>query len=155
MLDWSSINHSILGMLFERGLDPDKRSQLGAHYTDRDKIMRIADPVIVRPLLAEWKTAKARIAENLERARSAKSQGAATRHRGRAKNELGAFLECCGAHRARPHLRLGELPVSGASRPPRLGTPGAVGGRGHGARTRLPVDQSRQYEGDRGERLRG
>ena len=52
-LDWSSIDPSILGTLFERGLDPDKRSQLGAHYTDRDKIMRIIDPVIVRPWLAE------------------------------------------------------------------------------------------------------
>jgi hypothetical protein len=29
-----------VGTLFERGLDPAKRSQLGAHYTDRDKIMR-------------------------------------------------------------------------------------------------------------------
>ena len=34
-LDWSEIDPSILGTLFERGLDPDKRSQLGAHYTDR------------------------------------------------------------------------------------------------------------------------
>ena len=92
-LDWSSIDPSILGTLFERGLDPDKRSQLGAHYTDRDKIMRIIDPVIVRPLHAEWKTAKARIADSVERAGSAKSQAAATRHRGRAKNALGAVLE--------------------------------------------------------------
>ena len=92
-LDWSSIDPSILGTLFERGLDPDKRSQLGAHYTDRDKIMRIIDPVIVRPLLAEWKTAKARIASSLERASAAKSRAAATRHRGQAKNSLGAFLE--------------------------------------------------------------
>jgi hypothetical protein len=35
-LDWSEIDPSIFGTLFERGLDPDKRSQLGAHYTDRD-----------------------------------------------------------------------------------------------------------------------
>ena len=53
-LDWSEIDPSILGTLFERGLDPDKRSQLGAHYTDRDKVMLIVEPVIVRPLLAEW-----------------------------------------------------------------------------------------------------
>ena len=92
-LDWSSIDPSILGTLFERGLDPDKRSQLGAHYTDRDKIMRIIDPVIVRPLLAEWQTAKARIADSLERERSAKSKGAETRHRKQAENSLGAFLE--------------------------------------------------------------
>ena len=38
-LDWSEIDPSILGTLFERGLDPDKRAQLGAHYTARDKIM--------------------------------------------------------------------------------------------------------------------
>ena len=53
-LDWSEIDPSILGTLFERGLDPDKRSQLGAHYTDRDKIMRIVEPVVVRPWLVEW-----------------------------------------------------------------------------------------------------
>ena len=92
-LDWSSIDPSILGTLFERGLDPDKRSQLGAHYTDRDKIMRIIDPVIVRPLLAEWETVKNRIADSLKRAGKAKSQGAATRQRRRAENTLGAFLE--------------------------------------------------------------
>ena len=55
-LDWSEIEPSILGTLFERGLDPDKHSQLGAHYTDRDKIMRIIEPVIVRPLLGEWES---------------------------------------------------------------------------------------------------
>ena len=92
-LDWSNIDPSILGTLFERGLDPDKRSQLGAHYTDRDKIMRIIDPVIVRPLLAEWRTAKARIAKSLERANAAKSKAAGTRHRKQAENSLGAFLE--------------------------------------------------------------
>jgi len=47
-LDWSDIDPSIFGTLFERGLDPDKRSQLGAHYTDRDKIMMLVEPVIIR-----------------------------------------------------------------------------------------------------------
>ena len=60
-LDWSEIDPSILGTLFERGLDPDKRSQLGAHYTDRDKIMRIVEPVVVRPWLAEWEAAKSEL----------------------------------------------------------------------------------------------
>ena len=57
-LDWSEIDPSILGTLFERGLDPDKRAQLGAHYTDRDKIMLIVEPVVIRPWLAEWKAEK-------------------------------------------------------------------------------------------------
>ena len=60
-LDWSDIDPSILGTLFERGLDPAKRSQLGAHYTDRDKIMQIVNPVIVDPLLAEWAEVKTQI----------------------------------------------------------------------------------------------
>jgi type II restriction/modification system DNA methylase subunit YeeA len=32
LLDWGAVDPSILGTLFERGLDPDKRAQLGAHY---------------------------------------------------------------------------------------------------------------------------
>lgn len=59
--DWSQIDPSILGTLFERGLDPAKRSQLGAHYTDRDKIMMIVRPVIIEPLEAEWAEALAQM----------------------------------------------------------------------------------------------
>jgi type II restriction/modification system DNA methylase subunit YeeA len=58
---WSQIDPSILGTLFERGLDPAKRSQLGAHYTDRDKIMMIVRPTIIAPLEAEWAEALARM----------------------------------------------------------------------------------------------
>jgi hypothetical protein len=32
--NWSEIDTSIFGTLFERGLDPEKISQIGAHYTD-------------------------------------------------------------------------------------------------------------------------
>ena len=92
-LDWSEIDSSILGTLFERGLDPDKRAQLGAHYTDRDKIMRIIDPVVVRPWLAEWETAKSEIAAALERADAAKSRAARTRQHGQADRPLREFLE--------------------------------------------------------------
>ncbi|MDD2712417.1 MAG: hypothetical protein PHU77_05785 [Simplicispira sp.] len=53
-LDWSAIDVSIFGTLFERGLDPAKRSQLGAHYTDTATIERIIDPVLRRPLLQKW-----------------------------------------------------------------------------------------------------
>ena len=92
-LDWSEIDPSILGTLFERGLDPDKRSQLGAHYTDRDKIMRIIEPVVVRPWLAEWETAKAEITAGLERADAAKLRPARTRQHRQAEHLLRSFLE--------------------------------------------------------------
>ena len=92
-LDWSEIDPSIFGTLFERGLDPDKRSQLGAHYTDREKIMLIVEPVIVRPLLAEWETTKAGIGATIERADAAKSTAARTRLRQQVERSLRSFLE--------------------------------------------------------------
>lgn len=73
-LDWSEIDPSILGTLFERGLDPGKRSQLGAHYTDRDKIMQIVRPVIVEPLQSEWAEAKSAIEVEVEKAGAARAR---------------------------------------------------------------------------------
>ena len=92
-LDWSEIDPSILGTLFERGLDPEKRSQLGAHYTDRDKIMQIIEPVVTRPLLKEWEKARAEIALRLERADVASTSATRTRQRGHAERTLREFLE--------------------------------------------------------------
>jgi type II restriction/modification system DNA methylase subunit YeeA len=91
-LDWSDIDPSILGTLFERGLDPDKRSQLGAHYTDRDKIMMIVRPVIVEPLLAEWAGVKTQIEAEL--AKAAAATGAAKTKATNEANRLRvAFME--------------------------------------------------------------
>ncbi|MGO8704752.1 MAG: class I SAM-dependent DNA methyltransferase [Candidatus Brocadiia bacterium] len=53
-LDWSAVDPSIFGTLFERGLDPDKRSQLGAHYTSREDIEVLVEPVVMQPLRREW-----------------------------------------------------------------------------------------------------
>jgi type II restriction/modification system DNA methylase subunit YeeA len=67
-LDWSLIDPTIFGTLFERFLDPDKRAQIGAHYTDPDKIMMIVEPVILRPLRAEWEIARAETEKLVEAA---------------------------------------------------------------------------------------
>ena len=53
-LNWSAIDPTIFGRLFERGLDPAKRSQLGANFADTGTILRLVEPVVQRPLLAEW-----------------------------------------------------------------------------------------------------
>lgn len=66
-LNWSAIDPSIFGTLFERGLDPNKRSQLGAHYTDPATILRIVEPVVQRPLLDEWGRVYATIAALLSK----------------------------------------------------------------------------------------
>jgi type II restriction/modification system DNA methylase subunit YeeA len=91
-LDWSEIDPSILGTLFERGLDPDKRSQLGAHYTDRDKIMQIVRPVITGPLEAEWADTKAAIEAALVKADAAKG-GARTKALGDAARIMTEWRE--------------------------------------------------------------
>ncbi|MCX6996491.1 MAG: class I SAM-dependent DNA methyltransferase [Kiritimatiellaeota bacterium] len=53
-LDWSAVDPSIFGTLFERGLDPAKRSQLGAHFTSRADIELVVDAVVVAVLRREW-----------------------------------------------------------------------------------------------------
>jgi len=53
-LDWGRIEPAIFGTLFERGLDPAQRTQLGAHYTSRDDIWRLVEPVVIRPLRREY-----------------------------------------------------------------------------------------------------
>ena len=60
-LDWSQIEPAIFGTLFERGLDPDQRAQLGAHYTDRASILRLVEPVLMAPLRRDWAETQARI----------------------------------------------------------------------------------------------
>lgn len=106
-LDWSDIDPSILGTLFERGLDPAKRSQLGAHYTDRDKIMQIVNPVIVDPLLAEWAEVKTRIEDLIDKAPKAtkdkllstSQKAAVTRALDKAESLHQAFLDRLKAFR--------------------------------------------------------
>ena len=63
LLDWSRVEPAILGTLFERGLDPDKRGQLGAHYTDRDKILMVVEPVVLDPLRREFAAMRERVEE--------------------------------------------------------------------------------------------
>lgn len=99
-MDWAEIDPSILGTLFERGLDPGKRSQLGAHYTDREKIMMIVDPVIVRPWLTKWELTKAEIAGSLEKSNATKNASVRTKARDQAVATYRAFLDGLRAFRA-------------------------------------------------------
>jgi type II restriction/modification system DNA methylase subunit YeeA len=61
-LDWSRVAPAIFGTLFERSLDPGKRSQLGAHYTSPDDILLIVNPVVIAPLEERWRAVKAELA---------------------------------------------------------------------------------------------
>ncbi len=91
-LDWASIEPAIFGTLFERSLDPAKRSQLGAHYTSRDDILLIVEPVLMAPLRCRWATvqeeARAVIAK-----RDAATGGTRTRQQQALERLLLAFVD--------------------------------------------------------------
>jgi restriction-modification enzyme MmeI-like protein len=64
-LNWAKIEPAIFGTLFERGLDPDQRAQLGAHYTDRESIWGLVEPVILRPLRREYVAMQTKVTQLL------------------------------------------------------------------------------------------
>jgi len=84
-VDWSQIEPAIFGTLFERGLDPGKRSQLGAHYTDKISIGVLVEAVVLRPLRREFEAMKARVEAML--AAGHKPRLAPVRGKKRAKND--------------------------------------------------------------------
>lgn len=65
-LNWGGIEPAIFGTLFERILDPDKRSQIGAHYTSKEDIMLIVEPVLMEPLRKEWEAVQKKATALLE-----------------------------------------------------------------------------------------
>jgi hypothetical protein len=65
--DWQFIQPSIMGNLFERGLDPDHRAQLGAHYTSEEDIKTLVEPVLMAPLRREWSQIKSELATGFVR----------------------------------------------------------------------------------------
>jgi len=74
-LDWSSVEPAVFGTLFERSLDPDKRSQLGAHYTSEGDIRLIVEPVLMQPLRKRWSEVQRQATELVERSKTQQKAG--------------------------------------------------------------------------------
>ncbi|WP_448208302.1 class I SAM-dependent DNA methyltransferase [Azospirillum sp. sgz302134] len=108
-LDWSDIDPSIMGTLFERGLTPERRGELaraiehrnmageslgavGVYYTPSAIIERLIEPVVIRPLRRDWEETRATILGHLDAARTG---APSTRQKARRKAEVAynAFLE--------------------------------------------------------------
>ena len=86
--DWSAVEPAIFGTLFERSLDPSKRSQIGAHYTSREDILLVVEPVIMEPLRREWRQVQEEVAKQLDR--RAKARTDATKRK--ANDAIGTLL---------------------------------------------------------------
>jgi hypothetical protein len=91
-LNWSEVEPAIFGTLFERSLDPSKRAQLGAHYTSRDDILLIVEPVLMDPLRREWDAVKASV-EALRPSWETAAGAAKQRIRGQMEGLLFEFME--------------------------------------------------------------
>lgn len=89
-LDWSEIEPAVFGTLFERGLDPGKRTSLGAHYTDRASIEQIVEPVVMLPLRREFNELRSKV-EALEIRQ--KAGRAASAARTKAEKLVEAYVE--------------------------------------------------------------
>ena len=72
--DWQFIEPSIMGTLFERALEPEQRSQLGAHYTSEADIKTLVEPVLMQPFRREWAKLKGELAAACAKARGNAAQ---------------------------------------------------------------------------------
>ena len=140
---------------FERTLDPEKRAQIGAHYTSREDIETLLEPVMMVPLRREWEAVQAsagralaggrqgRPAQGPAAKRQRQDPAAATRRRPRDPR----LRRTAGARRGpRPGLRLRQLPLRG---PAHAAGPGEGGHRlrGHAGLGLLPQVRPTQLHG--------
>jgi len=90
--NWADVEPSIFGTLFERTLDPAKRSQIGAHYTSREDILTLLEPVVMAPLRTEWADVRAQCdalwPKIQEEARKQAKAGAKTRKASKPRAQL-------------------------------------------------------------------
>lgn len=108
-LDWSDIDPSIMGTLFERGLTPERRGELaraierrneageslgavGVYYTPAAIIERLIEPVVVRPLRRDWEETRATILGHLDAARTG-APSKRQKWRRKAETAYNAYLE--------------------------------------------------------------
>lgn len=72
--DWSHVAPEVFGTLFERSLNAERRSLIGAHYTSAEDILLLIEPVLMQPLERRWDEVKANILALLESERSSNKQ---------------------------------------------------------------------------------
>ncbi|HEY1805422.1 MAG TPA: DNA methyltransferase [Terracidiphilus sp.] len=91
-LDWGRVEPAIFGTLFERILNEEKRAQLGAHYTSREDILLIVEPVVMAPLRRRWAEVKAG-AEEIAAAMDTASSGTRAKLRAQLEAKLLGWMD--------------------------------------------------------------
>ena len=57
-MDWSKISPAIFGAMFQAVIDPQKRRELGAHYTSEENILKVIKPLFLDDLRTEFENIK-------------------------------------------------------------------------------------------------
>ncbi len=57
-MHWKSINPDIFGSMFQSIIDPEKRHELGMHYTTRENIMKVISPLFLDGLKEDFEKSK-------------------------------------------------------------------------------------------------
>jgi type I restriction-modification system DNA methylase subunit len=57
-MHWRAINPDIFGSMFQSIIDPEKRHELGMHYTTRENIMKVISPLFLDGLREDFEKAK-------------------------------------------------------------------------------------------------
>ncbi|MEX0782262.1 MAG: DNA methyltransferase [Dehalococcoidia bacterium] len=90
-LNWADVEPSIFGTLFERILRKDTRAKLGAHYTSKDDIEFLVEPVLMAPLRREWEATLEAMRKAIEQADAHGANGETKRKR--IRETIAPFLE--------------------------------------------------------------
>jgi type II restriction/modification system DNA methylase subunit YeeA len=95
--NWAHVAPEIFGTLFERSLNKERRSLIGAHYTSAEDILLLIEPVLMRPLEQRWSEVRASILVELEAERRAEETATARQsrlrtHTPRSEELLGNWL---------------------------------------------------------------
>lgn len=53
-LRWKEISPAVFGAMFQNAMDPDKRRNMGAHYTSEENILKLIKPLFLDELTAEF-----------------------------------------------------------------------------------------------------
>jgi type II restriction/modification system DNA methylase subunit YeeA len=91
--NWAHIAPEIFGTLFERSLNAERRSLIGAHYTSAEDILLLVEPVVMLPLEQRWADVRRNVLESLESGRASQSRKTLFNSSPKAETLLAAWID--------------------------------------------------------------
>ncbi len=79
--NWAHIAPEIFGTLFERSLNKERRSLIGAHYTSAEDILLLIEPVLMQPLQRRWAKVRDSVLVALEAEKAGSESGSGSQPR--------------------------------------------------------------------------